>query len=395
MTIPSATPTPMQAEMIPFDFQLATRIVFGPGKLDELGKLAAEMGARRALVVSDAHLREAGHTPRGLESLRAAGLETELFDDVHENPTTLDVDRGVEVARGFQPDLLVGLGGGSSMDCAKGINFIYSNGGRMQDYWGVGKAPQPMLPMIAVPTTAGTGSETQSFALISDADTHVKMACGDKKAACRVALLDPQLTVTQPPRVTAVTGIDAIAHAVETYVTTRRNSVSLPFSREAWQLLESNLGRVLSDPFDLEARGAMQLGACLAGVAIENSMLGATHALANPLTARYGIVHGQAIAIMLPHVVRFNAEQVGPWYVELLAARAQRNGSASYSADALADRIRELVVESGLETTLAACGVEREALPVLAAAATEQWTGTFNPRPVGEQELLALYEAAF
>src|SRR5690606_489408 len=145
------------------------------------------------------------------------------------------------------------------------------------------------------PTTAGTGSEAQSFALISDAQTHVKMACGDPKAACRVALLDPTLTLTQPPQVTALTGIDAIAHALETYVTKRRNSISIAFSREAWRLLQANFIRVLQEPNDLEARGAMQLGACFAGMAIENSMLGATHALANPLTAEYGVPHGQAI----------------------------------------------------------------------------------------------------
>ena len=152
------------------------------------------------------------------------------------------------VARRHEPEMIIGLGGGSSMDCAKGINFLYSGGGRMQDYWGIGKATRPMLPSIAVPTTAGTGSETQSFALISDAETHVKMACGDKKASFRVAILDPQLTVSQPPRVTALTGIDALAHALETYVTKARTPLSLSFSREAWLLLAENFGRVLDDP---------------------------------------------------------------------------------------------------------------------------------------------------
>ena len=184
-----------------------------------LGALAGELGARRALVVSDPGIVAAGHTQRGLDSLVKAGISVQLFDGVAENPTTDNVEAGVAVARAHDPELIVGLGGGSSMDCAKGINFLYTNGGRMQDYWGVGKATRPMLPMIAVPTTAGTGSETQSFALISDAKTHVKMACGDKKASFRVALLDPELTVSQPPRVTALTGIDAIAHALETYVT--------------------------------------------------------------------------------------------------------------------------------------------------------------------------------
>ena len=219
---------------VPFDFEMRTRIVSGVDRIDSLGELAAELGACRALLVSDPGIVAAGHPKRGIDSLRHTGIECKLFDGVAQNPTTECVDAGFQCARDFQPDLLVGLGGGSSMDCAKGVNFLYTNGGRMQDYWGVGKATKPMLPMIAVPTTAGTGSETQSFALITDPQTHVKMACGDKKAAFRLALLDPKLTITQPSQVTALAGIDALSHALETYVTTRRNIVSEAFSRQAW-----------------------------------------------------------------------------------------------------------------------------------------------------------------
>ena len=226
--------------MVPFDFQPRTRIVFGPDKVDSLGELASELGARRAIVVSDRGVIHAGHTGRGMAALERAGIETHLFDGVHENPSTDDVELGRKLAQRYEPEIIIGLGGGSAMDCAKGINFLYTNGGTMHDYWGVGKALKPMLPMIAIPTTAGTGSETQSFALISDAKTHVKMACGDKKASFRIAVLDPRLTVTQPRGITALTGIDAIAHALETYVTTRRNPASLAFSREAWQLLAPN-----------------------------------------------------------------------------------------------------------------------------------------------------------
>jgi alcohol dehydrogenase len=383
--------------MLPFDFQLRTRIVFGENKVDSLGDLAGELGARRALVVSDPGIVEAGHTARGITSLERAGIETYLFDGVHENPTTDNVDAGLAVARRHTPELIVGLGGGSSMDCAKAINFVYSGGGRIHDYWGVGKATKPMLPMIAVPTTAGTGSEAQSFALISDAKTHVKMACGDKKASCRVALLDPTLTVTQPFNVTALTGIDAIAHALETYVTRPRNEVSMLFSREAWRLLEDNFARVLDEPGNLAARSGMQLGACFAGLAIENSMLGATHALANPLTAHYGIAHGQAIALMLPHVVRFNGQEVGGWYHELLEYTAECDGAPSpeRGTDGLAELITEFATKAELASRLSDCGVEREKLPQLAADAAKQWTGGFNPRKVGEAELLALYQAAY
>ncbi|HET6883517.1 MAG TPA: iron-containing alcohol dehydrogenase [Pirellulales bacterium] len=383
--------------MTPFDFQLRTRIVFGPDQVDSLGQLAMELGARRALVVSDPGIVAAGHTARGVAALDRLGIETHLFDGVAENPTDQNVEAGVAFAKKVRPELIVGLGGGSSMDCAKGINFVYSCGGRIQDYWGTGKATRPLLPMIAVPTTAGTGSEAQSFALISDSETHVKMACGDKKASCRVALLDPTLTVTQPPRVTALTGIDAVAHAVETYVTSRRNAVSLAFSREAWQLLAENFSKVLAEPTDLDARGGMQLGACFAGLAIENSMLGATHALANPLTAFYGIVHGQAVGMMLPHVIRFNGVEVDGWYRELLEYVPSTNGDVrhAHASHALADVVAEFARQVGLPERLSECGVERDKLPTLAEDAAKQWTGSFNPRKVSADELLGIYETAY
>lgn len=383
--------------MISFDYQPRTRIVFGPGKLDSLGDLAGELGARRVLLVSDHGIIAAGHAQRAIDTLAKAKIETHVFADFHENPNSDDVEAGVKVARRYDPELIVGLGGGSSMDCAKGINFVYSNGGRIHDYWGTGKALKPMLPMIAVPTTAGTGSEAQSYALISDAVTHVKMACGDKKAACRIALLDPALTVTQPRRVTALTGIDAIAHALETYVTKPRNPISLAFSREAWRLLAENFGKVLEAPNDLEARGAMQLGAHFAGMAIENSMLGATHALANPLTAEYGIVHGQAIGLMLPHVIRYNGEAFPDWYRELSDSLVGINGFPSFDrgVEGLATFVAELVRKADLPQRLSDCSVARESLPKMAEAAAKQWTGTFNPRQVGVDELLSLYERAF
>ena len=383
--------------MTSFDFESRTRIIFAPGSLSRLGELVRELGGSRVMVTSDPGIVATGHTGRGVEILRQAGLEAEIFDRIQENPTSADIEAGAEMAREFSPDLLIGLGGGSSMDCAKGINFVYSCGGRIQDYLGIGKATGPMLPMIAVPTTAGTGSESQSFALISDVETHIKMACGDKRAACRIALLDPELTLTQPPRVTALTGIDAVAHALETYVTKSRNPISLTFSRTAWSYLSANFARVLDNPHDLDARGGMQIGACLAGLAIETSMLGATHALANPLTAHYGIVHGQAISMMLPHVVRFNAQQCGEWYRELLAAAASTNGRSRSSSDpaALAELVAEFSAKAGLPASLRECGVEQSQLELMASEAARQWTGGFNPRPVGRNELLELYQAAY
>ncbi len=381
--------------MTAIQLESPTRFLIGHGQIAGLGEAAASLDAKRALVVSDPGIEEVGHTQRGVESLIHAGLATQIFDGLQENPTTKHVDAGLAIANEFEPDVLIAIGGGSSMDCAKGINFLYSCGGRMQDYWGVGKATADLLPMIAVPTTAGTGSEAQSFALISDAETHVKMACGDKQAAFRIAILDPQLTITQPKRVAALSGFDAISHAVETQVTTKRTESSCRYSRDAWERLAPNFLSVLSEPDDIAARGQMQLGACLAGLAIENSMLGAAHALANPLTAAYGIAHGEAIALMLPHVVRHNGEQCDAWYHELLETTAEEPNCPAGGATDLADFLRRLANEAGLADKLQACGVERSRLPRLAEDAAKQWTATFNPVPVTANDLLGLYELAY
>ena len=394
-----------------FDFDPRTRVVFGSGTLSRLGELARELGATNVLLVTDPGIERAGHAEKSIASLRAVGIEVTVFDAVQPNPTTVDVERGLAIAIERRIDAFVAVGGGSAMDCAKGINFLLTNGGQMRDYWGVGKATKPMLPLIAVPTTAGTGSEAQSFALIADATTHMKMACGDKKAACRVAILDPDLTLSMPVGVTAATGIDAISHALESYVTTKRNAISQLFARRAWRLLaqafpivatigtlsaaNSERKPTYSDSIILAARGNMLLGAHLAGAAIENSMLGATHALANPLTAHFGVTHGLAIGIMLPHVIRYNSSIVGPMYGRLAADLGLCEANDPRAGGVIANLVRQFTAIAGLPTSLRACHADRALLPQLAEEAAQQWTGTFNPRPVDAVSLLELYEGAF
>lgn len=363
-----------------------TRVAFGPGRLGELGELARGEEASRVLVVTDPGIVAAGHVQRAVSSLLGAGLFVAVFDGVEENPTTRHVKAGVILAEAVRPDLIVGLGGGSAMDCAKGINFILTNGGEIVDYWGFGKATEPMLPMIAVPTTAGTGSDAQSFALITDPVTRRKMACGDTKARCRAVVLDPDLTLTVPPQVAAAAGIDAIAHTVETAGTTKRSEVSLAFTMEAWQRLSRAFEPALRDPQDDSARAAMLLGAHLAGAAIERSMLGAAHACANPLTARFPMAHGAAVGLMLPHVVRFNArhETLGNPYAAL-----------GHDAEELARLLTRMLNAARLQATLQGCGVPEDALPDLAREAAGEWTVGFNPRRLSECDLLAIYRDAY
>jgi alcohol dehydrogenase len=379
--------------MNPFEIHLPTRVIFGVDSLSRVGELAGQLGATRVLMVSDTGVAATGYVDRAEALLQAAGIAVFRFHDFSANPDSQMVETGRVCAAASRADAIVAIGGGSSLDCAKGINFVLTNGGHIRDYRGYGKAPRPMLPMIGVPTTAGTGSDAQSYAIISDADTHAKMACGDPKAAFRVAILDPVLTVTQPRQVTAIAGFDAISHAVESYVTAKRTPVSDLFAREAWRLLEANYQRVLAEPDDLEARGAMLFGSHAAGIAIEQSMLGATHACANPLTARYGTAHGVAIGVMLPHVVRWNADHVGDRYRDLLQVAGVEGGNAP--ADRLAARLEDLASAGGMPARLRDVGVAKSDFAVLAADAATQWTGTFNPRPFGAAGALALYERAY
>jgi alcohol dehydrogenase len=367
--------------MTPFDFRPRTRVLFGAGEFARLGEVARELGGTKCLLVADRGMIDAGFAQEAARTLKARRMEVFTFHDFEAGPTADMIQAGAQYAAPLKIDLIVGLGGGSSLDCAKAINFVVSNGGNIQDYWGYGKASRPMLPMVAVPTTAGTGSEAQTYAVISD-QNGVKMACGDNKAAFRAAILDPKLTISLPRALTAATGYDAISHAVETLVSTRRTALSECFSRSAWRLLNSNFERVLKYPDDLEARGGMLIGAHFGGLAIENSMLGATHACAIPLTSHYDIPHGVAIALLLSEVVEWNSTVASRQYDEL-------------NAGDLARRLRELAETAGLPLSLRDASVPEEALPRLAEEAGSQWTGRFNPRHFDAAAALEIYQCAY
>lgn len=378
-----------------FEFGFFSRVIFGVNAITQLGAVARELGATKIFLVTDPGVRAAGITDKAIESLHSSSIAVVVFDEIEENPTSTHVENGTKFAEASTGiDFIIGLGGGSTMDCAKGINFLLTNGGKMEDYWGFNRATKPMLSSIGIPTTAGTGSEAQSYALISQENTHRKMACGDVKARFKAVILDPQLTVTAPPKVTATAGIDAISHAVETYVTTKRNPVSQMFSIEAWKLLEGNYETVVRDPENLNARAAMLLGSHFAGAAIEHSMLGAAHACANPLTARFGIDHGIAVSLMLPAVIRFNSEVVTGSYAELLDA-----ASISYEEQTpgakLSDRIAELRAAGTLPQNLREFGITPDVFPELAHEAADQWTGKFNPRTLTISDFENLYEASY
>lgn len=366
------------------------RVEFSSGHLNLLGRIARDEGATRVMLVTDPGIVKAGHVEKACASLKQAGLICVVYDGARENPTVDHITPGLDMAERTHVDFLVGIGGGSAMDCCKGINLLRTNGGRIEDYWGVNKPVQPMLPQIMVPTTAGTGSEAQSFALISDVRSHQKMACGDRRLPTegglrpRAAILDPDLTLSVPKRVAAMAGIDAVAHAVESAGCNARTDVSRAFSREAWRLLDAALEKSMADPKNDQARSDMLLGAHLAGAAIESAMLGAAHACANPLTAHVGLPHGEAVGLMLPHVIRFNGE----------------NGENPYSdicsnPEELIWRVTRMREACGLSSRLSEHRVTDEMIPTLSSMAERQWTAQFNPRPVDAGALAEIYRLAF
>ncbi len=425
------------------------RVLYGVGVVDVIGELARELGGRRVLVVTDGGIAAAGHLDRASASLGGAGLDVATFPDAEENPGERNVAAAADAARHHQADLLVGLGGGSAMDCAKGANFVFTNGGRMEDYRGFGLAAKPMLPSIGVPCTAGTGSEAQSFAVIARDGDHRKMACGDPKARFAATLLDPSLVGTAPPEIKAATGLDALSHALESFVCTAANPYSRMFASEGFGRLlrgfeavaatrpgaggdvrdeRGPAPRALAAPGDEDLKlagagllragppqncldqpgvlsldelwGDMLLGAHLAGAAIEASMLGAAHGLANPLTARYGVTHGVAVAVMLDHVVRFNSESGRGVRYEALSKVVSDNGAgaeagAGSAGEALAELWVDLRERAGVASRLREMGVPEADLEVLAGQAAEQWTAQYNPRPADASDMLSLYRAAF
>ena len=342
------------------------------------------LAGARVLLVSDAGLVAAGHVGRAEALLKAHAAAVSLHLGVSANPSSDDVDACVSAAESV--DAIVALGGGSVMDVAKLAALIVDTGEPLSTHVGVHETARRATRLVLIPTTSGTGSEAQAAAIVSDSETHKKMACLAPGLSADVVLLDPMLTLSCPRVVTAASGLDVIAHAIEVAVTTRRTAKSDALARDAFTRAQAALPRVLEDPSDLEARGEMQRAAYDAGHAIAHSMLGAAHAAGNALTARFGTPHGFAVGEMLPIVVAYNAQDSE--VAERYASVAQTAGLGR-SVEALLDRLEVLIAQALPSRTRLAAGD----LTALVTEAASQWTGTFNPRPMDEEGFKALFEA--
>lgn len=383
--------------MTAFTFATTRSLICEPGASERLAQVASDLGMRRPCIITDGGIAASGMLEPLVNRLQQAGLAVSVFKDVVADPPESVVEQALKVARDAGCDGVIGFGGGSTMDTAKLVALLVSGEQTLQQVYGVGNAKGSRLPLIQVPTTAGTGSEVTPIAIVTTGET-TKMGVVAPQLLPDVALLDASLTVGLPAAVTAATGIDAMVHAIEAYTSKhRKNPYSDMLAREALKLLSSNIETAVNNGSDLNARSNMLLGAMLAGQAFANAPVAAVHALAYPLGGIYHIPHGLSNALVLPHVMRFNLPQAEKAYTEL-APHVLRGGTlvGSNAAVTLINWLANLCGELGLQTRLREMNIPQDAIARLAAdAMLQQRLLVNNPREVSEADAIAIYQAAW
>ncbi|WP_457089235.1 iron-containing alcohol dehydrogenase [Microvirga sp. P5_D2] len=382
--------------MSPFTFNTVPSLIVGSGSIARLGEVAAQRLGARVALVTDAGLVKTGLVAQALTILEEAGIAVDVFDGVVADPPEDVVLAAVAKAKAFDARAVIGFGGGSSIDVAKLVALLVRSRETLPEIYGVGIAKGPRLPLLAIPTTAGTGSEVTPISILTTG-AHEKKGVVSPLLIPDIALLDPDLTVNLPPHVTAATGIDAMVHAIEAYtsVSANNNPVSKALAREALSLLGRNIERAVHQGSDKEARAAMLLGSMLAGQAFANSPVAAVHALAYPIGGHFGVPHGLSNALVLPHVLRFNASACEDTYAEL-APYVFPDLEGGASAAAFAEAIAGLCGRVGLQPRLRDVGIPQDAVPMLAEDAMKQTRLLVNnPRPVALEDARTIYEAAW
>jgi alcohol dehydrogenase class IV len=378
-----------------FEFGLGGRLLYKAGLARELGQVIEEIGGRKAYVVADKGVVAAGLLAPVLEGLAPAVEVVGVLDDVPANSALRVVNAGAEAARAGGADVIVAVGGGSPIDTAKGIRLLATFGGAIPEYEGYNVIPSRLMPMVAVPTTAGTGSELTAVAVILDEDENRKISLVSRYLYPDVAVLDPELTLTLPPGLTAATGMDALSHAIETFVSTENNPVSDSLALSAIDMISTHLRDAVQSGNDVEARGQMLLASAMAGIAFSNSLLGVVHAIAHAVGGKFHVHHGTLNAIILPHGMQYNSVVAPHRYVRIARAMGVNLGGRS-DEEVIADgvlAVRTLAADCGLPTRLRDVEVPEEALPELAALSIVEPAIFNNPRIATEEELLELLQA--
>ncbi len=371
--------------------------IMGNGCLNEAMTAIRNYGFRKALIVTDAGLAKAGVATLISEKLALQDIDSVIFDGAKPNPSIANVEAGLTVLKQHQCDFVVSLGGGSPHDCAKGIALCATNGGHIRDYEGVDQSAKPQLPLVSINTTAGTASEMTRFCIITDEDRHVKMAIVDRNVTPLLSVNDPELMVAMPKGLTAATGMDALTHAVEAYVSTASTPITDACAIKAMELISHNLRQAVNDGKDLTARENMAYAQFLAGMAFNNASLGFVHAMAHQLGGFYDLPHGVCNAVLLPHVQTFNASVSAVRLTDVARALGAdvRGLSPEEGAQAAIAAIRTLAKDVEIPAGLRDLGAKLDDIPILATNALKDACGFTNPRKADQAQIEEIFRNAF
>ena len=371
--------------------------IMGNGCLNEAMTAIRNYGFRKALIVTDAGLAKAGVATLISEKLALQDIDSVIFDGAKPNPSIANVEAGLTVLKQHQCDFVVSLGGGSPHDCAKGIALCATNGGHIRDYEGVDQSAKPQLPLVSINTTAGTASEMTRFCIITDEERHVKMAIVDRNVTPLLSVNDPELMVAMPKGLTAATGMDALTHAVEAYVSTASTPITDACAIKAMELISHNLRQAVNDGKDLTARENMAYAQFLAGMAFNNASLGFVHAMAHQLGGFYDLPHGVCNAVLLPHVQTFNASVSAVRLTDVARALGAdvRGLSPEEGAQAAIAAIRTLAKDVEVPAGLRDLGAKLDDIPILATNALKDACGFTNPRKADQAQIEEIFRNAF
>lgn len=380
-----------------FSFTIPQNIKFGAGTLDLLPDLAKELGKSKGYIISGPHLNKIGMVAKCRKALKNAGMESECFTETEGNPSTDTVVKATEGFKKSKADFIVAFGGGSPLDVAKAVAVLATYGGNIVDYEGAGKVMGPVVPMIAIPTTAGTGSEVTAFSVITDHSRNYKLTVVSNYLLPAYVILDPDLIATVPANTAAACGIDAMVHALEAYISKAASPFSDIFAREALRLIGGSIRDYVADRSNPAACESMMVGSLFAGIAFSHARLGNMHAMSHPVSAYFDVPHGVANAILLPTVVDFNKDAADPEKYRYIYGCISKDMGAdiNFTPDMLATEIRMLNYELGILPTLSDIGVTSDKFEQMADDAMKSGNIQCNPQFTMKNDILKLYEQAF
>ncbi|MGI6006716.1 MAG: iron-containing alcohol dehydrogenase family protein [Ruminococcus sp.] len=379
-----------------FSFSIPQNIMFGKGSLRRLPETAGLLGKKKALIISGPHLNKIGMVKKCQDALHAAGIDSAAFTETEGNPGTETVDKAAHAYKDSGADFIVAFGGGSPLDVAKAAAILVTYGGHITEYEGVGKVPGPVVPIIAVPTTAGTGSEVTSFSVITDHSRNYKLTVSSNYLLPAYAILDPELIFSVPENTAAACGVDAMVHALEAYLSLAASPFSDMFAMQALKMIGKNLRAYTANRKNEAAAEAMLAGSLFAGIAFSHARLGDVHAMSHPVSAYFNVAHGVANAILLPAIVDYNAlADQGKYYNIYRCIAKAPVPEEIFSSEMLGAELRALNGELGIADCLEDVGVKKEFFDVMADDAMKSGNIAVNPRTTTKPDIIELYHKAF